>query len=90
MATSVEAVIRNKYGFHVRPSTQFMDMARKFVSSVTVNAGSVSADGKSIMELMTLGAAQDAVIRITADGLDEAEAVRALKTLVDGRFGGID
>ena len=90
MAISVEAVVRNKYGFHIRPSTQFMDLSRKFASSVTVEAGDISADGKSILELMTLGAAWNSVVRITADGPDEAEAVQALKALIDDRFGGIE
>ncbi len=86
----VETVVQNKYGFHVRPSTRFMQLAKRFRSGVRVETGGLSADGKSIMELMTLGAARGSSLAITAEGPDEAEAAAALKQLVDESFGGIE
>ncbi len=85
-----ETKILNKYGFHVRPSTQFMQKAREFKSEITVEAEDIRADGKSIMQLMALGAMQGAEVRITAVGPDANAAVEALVALVQGRFGGID
>ena len=90
MPSSVETAILNKYGFHIRPSTRFMDLARRYDSAISLECGGVVADGKSIMELMTLGAVQGAILRITADGPDEQEALEALKSLVEDRFGGIE
>ena len=87
---SAETKILNKYGFHVRPSTQFMQMARDYQAEITVEVENLRADGKSIMQLMALGAMQDAVVKITAKGPDAEEAVRALVTLIQSRFGGID
>lgn len=87
---SVETKILNKYGFHVRPSTQFMQKAREFKSDITVEVESLRADGKSIMQLMALGAMQDSVVRITAKGPDAKEAVANLLALIKSRFGGID
>lgn len=87
---SAETKILNKYGFHVRPSTQFMQKAREFDSEITVEVDNLRADGKSIMQLMALGAMQDSVVKITAKGVDADDAVRALVTLVQSRFGGID
>jgi len=43
-------------------------------------------DGKSIMGLLLLAAAQGSSIRITADGPDEAEAIGALCALVERGF----
>ena len=87
---AVEAEIVNKYGFHVRPSTQFMQKAMEFRANVTVEANGVRADGKSIMQLMTLCAMQGTRVRITAVGPDAGEATEALAELIRQRFGGID
>ncbi len=87
---SAESTIQNKYGFHVRPSTQFMQKAREFKSDITVEVNDLRADGKSIMQLMALGAMQGAVVKISAKGPDAEEAVAVLSALVQSRFGGID
>ena len=85
-----ETKLLNKYGFHVRPSTQFMQKARDFKSDITVEVEDMTADGKSIMQLMALGAMQDSVVRITDKGDDAEEAVATLVALIQSRFGGID
>lgn len=87
---SAETAILNKYGFHVRPSTQFMQKARDYKSDITVEVDGMRADGKSIMQLMALGAMQGAVVKIIAKGADAEEAVAGLIALIEGRFGGID
>lgn len=90
MRAEAETSILNKYGFHVRPSTQFMELANRFASDITVEAGGLSANGKNIMDLMILGATQGTAIHIVAVGDDAEEAVAALVALVDGRFGNIE
>ncbi len=87
---TAETKILNKYGFHVRPSTQFMQKAREYTANITVQVDDVTADGKSIMQLMALGAMQDSTVKITADGPDADEAVTSLVQLIQSRFGGID
>ncbi len=87
---SGEGTILNKYGFHVRPSTQFMQKAREFKSDITVEVNGMRADGKSIMQLMALGAMQGAVVKISAKGPDADEAVAVLVAMLQDRFGGID
>ena len=87
---NAKATILNKYGFHVRPSTQFMQKAREFKAAITVEVGGIRADGKSIMQLMALGAMQGAEVDITGDGEDAEAAVAALNALIQNRFGGID
>ncbi len=88
---SGETAILNKYGFHVRPSTQFMQLAREFEGTeITVEVDNLRADGKSIMQLMALGAMQNSLVKISAKGEKPREAVTALIHLIEGRFGGID
>jgi len=43
-------------------------------------------DGKSILGLLLLAAARGVTLRITADGADEDEALRALCRLVESGF----
>ena len=87
---SAETAIINKYGFHVRPSTQFMQKAKEFQSSIVVEVDNIRADGKSIMQLMALGAMQGSKVKITAKGPDAENAVAILAALIQSRFGGID
>jgi phosphocarrier protein len=84
------ATIINKYGFHARPSTSFSTLARTFTSSIFVIVDGFEVDGKSVMGLMSLGAAQGTELMIRAEGDDAEKAVAELKAHVDGRFGGIE
>ena len=47
----------------------------------------MTADGKSIMELLSLAASKGLDIEITAEGSDAEDAVTALTELVRNRFG---
>ena len=83
-----EVVVCNELGLHLRSAGAFVRTASKFKAQVRVAAPGVNAvDGKSILGLVTLGAAAGSSLVITADGPDEAEALAALVQLVAGRFG---
>lgn len=77
----------NKLGFHLRAVAVFVKEAEKYKSSLKVRHGDIEADGKSIMGLMTLVAAQGTEIEISADGVDAKEAVAALVKVVENKFG---
>ena len=79
--------ILNSSGFHARPAGLFVKTASRFCSSIKVVSGKHTANGKSILSLMLLGAMPGAEITIEALGEDEAEALNALAELVTGRFG---
>jgi phosphocarrier protein len=79
--------ILNSSGFHARPAGLFVETASRFRSVIKVVSGKQTANGKSILSLMLLGATPGAEITIEARGEDEAEALNALAELVAGRFG---
>jgi len=79
--------IINKLGFHLRAVAVFVKEAEKFKSDFKVKNGDVEADGKSIMGLMTLIAAQGCTITIRATGTDAKEAVTKLVKVVSDKFG---
>ena len=82
-----EVRIRNPLGLHARAAARFVHTASRFRARVTVSRNAKSMDGKSILGILLLAASQGAVLRVAAEGEDEAAAVDALATLVESGFG---
>ncbi len=79
--------IQNQLGLHLRAAAGFVKVAERFSSDVMVSQGDVSANGKSIIALVTLAAPRGTHIRIVVEGDDAEEAIEALAALVEDRFG---
>ncbi len=82
-----EIVIRNRLGLHARASAQFVKTAGRFLAEITVETGTQRVNGKSIMGLLLLAAAQGTTLRLHAAGSDAPAALEALTALVEGLFG---
>jgi phosphocarrier protein len=82
-----ECVIRNRLGLHARAAAKFVHTATRFGSQIRVTRDGRTMDGKSIMGILLLAAGAGTTIVISADGVDEADAVDALCRLVNGGFG---
>ncbi len=80
-------LIKNKFGLHARPSASFVQAASRFRSDIIVEKDGQAADGKSILDLMMLAAAQGTRITVKANGDDAEEALRAIGDLIESRFG---
>lgn len=79
--------IINANGLHARPATRFAEMANKFNSEIFVRTeDKEEVNGKSIIDLLTLGARRGTEILITADGEDKERALDVLEGLVNDRF----
>lgn len=83
--------LRNKRGLHARASNKVMELVGQYDARVWIRshndvcAETVEAD--SVMELLLLGAACGETITLTAQGVQADLAIKALKTLIDDRFG---
>lgn len=77
----------NRYGLHARPIKMFVDVTNARSAAVSVTKGGRTVNGKSILEMMTLCAAQGDVLEIVAKGEDAERAVKELKALVESKFG---
>jgi len=77
-----KVVIINPQGFHMRPLTAFVELARKFQSAVTVARGDYRCNGKSPLELMTLGAEEGTELVLEITGSDAAAAMEALVKVI--------
>lgn len=80
------ATITNALGLHARAAARFVRLAGSFASKITVSKGTRTMDGKSIMGLLLLSAAQGTIITIRAEGVDEQQALAALLDLVAQGF----
>ena len=85
--TEETLTIENKTGIHARPASIFVQTATKFKSKVQIKAKGKTVDAKSILMIMSMGLVKGTEITICADGPDEADAVAALKELVESKFG---
>lgn len=85
--TSRDVTVVNRLGMHARAAAKFVHLAARFSSHVRVARDAREMDGKSIMGLLLLAAARGSVVRISADGADEHDAVTALAGLVESGFG---
>lgn len=82
-----ELVIANERGFHARAAARFVELASRFQCSVLVEREGTTVDGKSILGILTLAAPHGASIVIRTDGVDEVEALQALRELIESKFG---
>jgi phosphocarrier protein HPr/phosphocarrier protein len=82
------ATVCNELGMHLRSAGNFVRTAARFKARIRVGTEDVGAvDGKSILGLVTLGAARGSVLTIQAEGPDETEALDTLIALVESGFG---
>ena len=84
--TTCSVQIVNPLGLHARAAARFVHVAGRFVCSIRVSRLGREMDGKSIMGLLLLSAAQGSTITITADGADETGAITELCALVQRGF----
>lgn len=83
---TAELVIVNKRGLHARAAAKFVGIAREFDAQLTVDRDGEAADGRSIMDLLMLGAGPGTRLTLQADGDDAPALIAALRTLVENGF----
>lgn len=79
--------IKNKLGLHARAASLFVQLANKFDSEIMVEKNGQEVNGKSIMGILILAAAQGSQITVRASGADAGSAMDALGDLIDNGFG---
>ena len=87
MIAETKMTILNKAGMHARASTRFVQTANKFHCEVSVEKDGQEVNGKSIMGVLLLVAAQGSEITVRCTGEDGAGCLHALTELVLDRFG---
>ena len=78
--------IKNKLGLHARAAALLVQTVNKFSAQVSVSKDGQTTDGRSIMGVLTLAAAQGSKIQVEASGEDAERALRAIEKLIDNKF----
>ena len=83
---SREVVVANSQGLHARPADMLAREARKWQSRIELVADAQRADGKSILEVLTLAAEAGTRLVVEATGPDAREALEAIGVLFERKF----
>jgi phosphocarrier protein len=78
--------IQNRAGIHARPAALLVQTTKDFKCSIYIEKGEDRINGKSIMGIITLGAAYGTVLKLITDGEDEEAAMEKLIKLFDSKF----
>jgi len=79
--------VTNKNGIHARPAAEIVKLAARYKAQITMARDDLEVNGKSIMGVMMLAAECGSTLTLRADGPDADDALNALSTLINGRFG---
>lgn len=82
----IQLKISNQDGLHARPAALFVKTASKFKSELEIQTKEKTANGKSIIGIMSLGAFYGEEITLIADGPDERELLEAMEKLFKNNF----
>lgn len=74
--------IIDQVGIHARPATTLVQTASKFNADIYLEYNGKTVNLKSIMGVMSLGIPKDAVIKITAQGADEEDAIATVEQVM--------
>ncbi|GAC1608738.1 MAG: HPr family phosphocarrier protein [Myxococcales bacterium] len=82
--------VQNKMGLHARPAALIVQTANKFRCEVLLQKDGQEVNGKSIMGVLMLAAAQGTIIRVRAEGEEAQQCLDALSALFDKGFNEAD
>lgn len=86
-ALEQDFIVANRLGIHARVAAQIVKVAGQFQSEILISKCGVTVNGKSILDLMTLVCPHGCKIHISAQGPDAADALSALASLFQMKFG---
>lgn len=78
--------VLDDFGLHARPAANLAKVARNFESEISLCSGDLTADAKSILDILSLAASRDTTLSITCRGKDARGAGEALVRLFESRF----
>ncbi len=79
-------VITNRVGLHARPARLLVQAAAQFRSQIQLQHGDKTANAKSIIAVLKLGAILGDTLVIRAEGEDAEEAMHTLVELAHRKF----
>lgn len=81
-----EVIVQNRAGVHARVAMMISKCVKSYDSNVKIFKGKYEADCSTILDLLSLGAAQGEKLRIEADGPEAQTAIDALCAMFENLF----
>lgn len=82
----ISVIITNRVGLHARPARTLVQTAAQFRSRIQLICKGKTANARSIINVLMLGAVQGDMLLMQAKGEDAEEALSALAELVRRKF----
>ena len=81
--------VTNELGLHARAAAELVKLTGKFRSAITLHREdtNVTADARSLLDILYLAAGKDVRLKVTADGVDEDLALEQILKLFVDKFG---
>lgn len=83
--TTKNITVQIKSGVEARPVAVLVQVASQYESKIYVESGSKKFNAKSIMGMMTLGLNEGEEITVSAEGIDEVEAINDIEQYLSGK-----
>ena len=79
--------IKNELGLHARAAGRLVEVANRYRSVIRLEQDGRQADGRSLLDILTLACPRGGRVVIRAEGDDAREAVDEMGKLIEERFG---
>jgi phosphocarrier protein len=83
----IDIIVSNKLGLHARAAAKLTQLAGQFSGEIFISKGAQRVNAKSIMGVMMLAAGIGSTVKLEASGGDAEQALAALQSLFDDKFG---
>ena len=78
--------IKNKLGLHARAAALLVQTVNRFEADVEISKDGQKVDARSIIGVLTLGAAKGSKVRVVANGKDADASMQAIEELFEKSF----
>ena len=82
-----DVCVLNEQGLHARPAAKLAQEAQRFDADIRLKLGAQEADAKSILDILSLAAAQGCGMTLQAVGADAEDALSTLSVFFENRLG---
>ncbi len=76
---TIKHVVENPLGIHARPAALIAQACTAFKSTVTIETDETVANANNVLQILSLDAVKGTVLKISADGPDEEEALKKVE-----------
>ncbi|MDR0721630.1 MAG: HPr family phosphocarrier protein [Treponema sp.] len=78
--------VSNRAGIHARPAAMLVQAIKDFTCTIYLEKDKNRIKAKSIMGVITLGAAYGSTIKVITEGKDEDQAMEVIVELFESKF----